>query len=1218
MEKPDCIQTYIHKFSSLSIGEIIFSEGTYEIEVKKGSHSYWLFLQINDDGKILDWFCTCDFSEKEKGCEHLAFAYTHICTEKKPLHVRFRLSFWNHLCQIACRHLGFTKKEKRKEKKIFFEGDHTKKVIFSISSDSNKEKLLDIFSKKKVETEETSLKFSNLSLEELALWRKGKGSFRLLYELSFWSDLAKFLFQLGEKKPYRIQFVEPGENLLPTKVKVRMHTLELTLCLEEKDWLFLIPSLCTVTSPLQVYANGQERIKAIFYDKEKAIFSLEQKGGIRERKKEAGILVGDWYYYPNEGFYPRKEDPLFEKSVIPNEKISQALTLYHDIFHQFLQNAKIQEDPLTPNYQIFFDENWSLHIKTYLFTFGDLEKQYSQYFGPWVYLDGVFYQLKEEIFCGRELVISKAELSEFVSQHKVFLNRFPSFQTHLGKISMHFTYRLESNLSLQFLAKWNISEDFIDFGDWIYICDKGFYQKGEDKGILLSFLEVKKEDISSFISRYKEELESVEGFFTTALPIRSSGLHVFFNEDSRIVIQPKILLDEKYNEGSISFFENYGYLENEGFFEIPSPFRLPLGYRNSKVISLSEESVFFEYEIKKIQPFIISIDPRLLKPKFFFLRLNSLSKTKRRGIEYWVLDLVYEADKKEVSCFDIWKGMQEKKKYVISAGGLIDLTQARFQWIRPLKKHRFRKDKKLCLTTLEMIRLDIFESFERGKSPESEKAFLLLEKLRSFSSVEEMNISDLQANLRPYQEKGLQWLWFLYCHGLSGLLADEMGLGKTHQAMALLAGISHEDKERNFRYLVVCPTSVIYHWQELLEKFLPHLRVYTYHGLSRSLDNVEYDLLLTSYGILRSEVETLTHRPYELAIFDEMQIAKNHTSKTYRALKKIEAKMRLGLTGTPIENRIRELKSIFDLLLPYYLPPESTFRELFVIPIEKNQDMDKKELLRNVIKPFILRRKKVEVLLDLPEKIEEIAFADLSDEQKILYKDAILSSKSSILPEIGDPKKSIPYLHIFSLFSRLKQICDHPSLVLHDIKNFTRHSSGKWDLFVELLEEALDSDQKIVVFSQYLEMIGIITSYLQKKKIGFASIIGATRDRLGEMKRFREDPNCRVFVASLLAAGVGIDLTSGSVVIHYDRWWNSAKENQATDRVHRIGQTRGVQVFKFITKNTIEEHIHQLIEKKKGFLEEIIQKEEGDEIRLLSREELYTILQQMTQRVEEW
>ena len=223
--------------------------------------------------------------------------------------------------------------------------------------------------------------------------------------------------------------------------------------------------------------------------------------------------------------------------------------------------------------------------------------------------------------------------------------------------------------------------------------------------------------------------------------------------------------------------------------------------------------------------------------------------------------------------------------------------------------------------------------------------------------------------------------------------------------------------------------------------------------------------------------------------------------------------------------------------------------------------------------------------------------------------------RGTVYQELKDDTKPVSFVHIFSALTTLKQICDHPALAEDDLKNYHAHQSGKWDLFVELLHEAQGSGQKVVIFSQYLGMLAIIESYLKKKGIGFASIKGSTRDRPEQLRRFREDPACEVFVASLLAAGIGIDLTVASIVIHYDRWWNPAKENQATDRVHRIGQNRGVQVFKLVTKHSIEEHIHDIIERKKGLLEDIIGQE--DQISYLSRDELLQVFEKMFSEIGE-
>ena len=258
-----------------------------------------------------------------------------------------------------------------------------------------------------------------------------------------------------------------------------------------------------------------------------------------------------------------------------------------------------------------------------------------------------------------------------------------------------------------------------------------------------------------------------------------------------------------------------------------------------------------------------------------------------------------------------------------------------------------------------------------------------------------------------------------------------------------------------------------------------------------------------------------------------------------------------------------------------------------------------------------MRRKKSEVLRDLPEKIEEIAYCYPSEEQEKLYRAAFLKSRNHLVKKSDQSDKSVSYLHLFSLLNTLKQISNHPCLITKDIHNYKKHQSGKWDLFVELLNEAWGSGQKLVVFSQYLDMMTLIENYLKECKVKYATIRGSTQDRKKQLQIFREDTDCKVFVASLKAASTGIDLTAASIVIHYDRWWNPAKENQATDRVHRIGQNRGVQVFKLVTRGTIEEYIHHLIEKKIGLFEDVIGYDDHSQMKYLSHDDILILLQKL-------
>ena len=466
--------------------------------------------------------------------------------------------------------------------------------------------------------------------------------------------------------------------------------------------------------------------------------------------------------------------------------------------------------------------------------------------------------------------------------------------------------------------------------------------------------------------------------------------------------------------------------------------------------------------------------------------------------------------------------------------------------------------------------------------------------------------TDLKGTLRPYQKTGYDWLWFLHTNGFHGILADEMGLGKTHQTMALLLAAAREDTGRPS--LVVCPTSVLDHWEDKIHEHAPTLAPLRYHGLTReALSNRTLPpVVLTTYALLARDAEVFRAVEWNYVVLDEAQKIKNPATQTARTAKTLSARHRLALTGTPIENRLAELWSIMDFLLPGYLGSLQAFRREFETPIVKGGNRGREAALKRAIHPFKLRRLKTDVLKDLPPKVEDVRHCRLSPEQAIAYRALVDHDGRQLADDLRRDKGPIPYIHIFSLLSRLKRLCDHPALVIKGAKGRAM-ASGKFDLFTELMDEALDGGEKVVVFTQYLEMIDLITAWLDDYGARWVSLRGDTKNRRAVVKAFQTDPECRVFVGSLLAGGLGIDLTAGSVVIHYDRWWNAARENQATDRVHRIGQTRGVQVIKLITRGTLEEKIDQMIRKKAELLDALVE-DDAATLKALSREELIDIL----------
>ncbi len=464
-------------------------------------------------------------------------------------------------------------------------------------------------------------------------------------------------------------------------------------------------------------------------------------------------------------------------------------------------------------------------------------------------------------------------------------------------------------------------------------------------------------------------------------------------------------------------------------------------------------------------------------------------------------------------------------------------------------------------------------------------------------------LSEVPGHLRSYQRNGLAWLHRLASLGIGGLLADDMGLGKTHQGLALLRMAVRDGREGLL--LVVCPTSVVLNWAEKIDSFYPGLDYAVYYGPQRDLQKAqEQGLILTTYGVVRQDLDQLRLLAFDIILLDEIQQLKNRTTAIHQAVAALNGRVKIGLTGTPVENSLQDLRSLFDICLPGLLGSEREFARNYVEPIVEAGNTVVRDRLTRLIHPFILRRSRRQVLTELPEIIEDDRICELLDEQISLYRE-VLKEREQDLEGLVSGTAAIPYLNILATITRLKQICCHPCLV-QGSDHPGDYGSGKWELFVELTGELLAADMKFVVFSQFTGMIALIKRYLSEAGIGFASLtgempIGKRRKMITE---FATNPDCRVFCASLLAGGLGIDLTGAQAVIHYDRWWNPAREEQATARVHRMGQKNVVQVFRLITRGTLEEKIHHLITQKRDLAASLIQEDEAGIIKQLDRRQL--------------
>ena len=471
-------------------------------------------------------------------------------------------------------------------------------------------------------------------------------------------------------------------------------------------------------------------------------------------------------------------------------------------------------------------------------------------------------------------------------------------------------------------------------------------------------------------------------------------------------------------------------------------------------------------------------------------------------------------------------------------------------------------------------------------------------------------LGDLENVLRPYQKQGVAWLHFLRENGFGGILADEMGLGKTLQTLAFLRTLRSaecgmrsitQDAPANIPHpalrtphLIVCPTSLVFNWVAEANKFTPELKVLALHGPERHARFAEIatsDIVVTSYALIRRDAEKYRGLDFDIVALDEAQHIKNRQTQNAQAVKAVRAKHRLVLTGTPLENSVLDLWSIFDFLMPGYLGTAKDFRERYELPIAKAKNAEAQARLARRLRPFMLRRLKKDVAADLPAKLEQVSFCELTPDQRSVYQQVIEASRKEVLEAVGAQGIAKSRLVVLTALLRLRQVCcDLRLLKLDNVK--PANASGKLDLFGELLEEVIDGGHRVLVFSQFVGMLTLLKERLAGEKIDFCYLDGSTTDRAAVVEKFQTNAAIPVFLISLKAGGVGLNLTGADTVIHFDPWWNPAVEDQATDRAHRIGQTKVVTSYKLITRDTVEEKILTLQNRKRAVIQATLGGEE--------------------------
>lgn len=468
--------------------------------------------------------------------------------------------------------------------------------------------------------------------------------------------------------------------------------------------------------------------------------------------------------------------------------------------------------------------------------------------------------------------------------------------------------------------------------------------------------------------------------------------------------------------------------------------------------------------------------------------------------------------------------------------------------------------------------------------------------IRDVKNVEDADFEvpkSIRANLRGYQKVGYRWLKTMASYGFGGILADDMGLGKTLQIITLL---TQEYKEGcQYPSLVVCPMSLALNWQAEFRKFAPHIKVLVIMGTIEERKKLfeqmnQYQVVISSYDLLKRDIEQYEEKHFRYCIADEAQYIKNANTIGAKALKAVEAEVRFALTGTPIENSLAELWSIFDFIMPGYLFSYSRFRNNFEMPIVKNEDEASTARLKKMIAPFIMRRLKKDVLKELPDKTETIIYNSMEEEQQKLYTAHLALARQEIRKEIKEKSSGSSRIKMLALLTRLRQLCCHPSLYLQDYEE----GSGKLEQCMEVIKDSIEAGHKILLFSQFTTMLDIISKRLRLEGINHFMLTGSTKaeERIEMVSDFNHS-DIPIFLISLKAGGTGLNLTGADVVIHYDPWWNLSSQNQATDRAYRIGQKKNVQVFQMITKNSIEERIKELQDRKIGLTESVVQEGEA-------------------------
>ena len=561
--------------------------------------------------------------------------------------------------------------------------------------------------------------------------------------------------------------------------------------------------------------------------------------------------------------------------------------------------------------------------------------------------------------------------------------------------------------------------------------------------------------------------------------------------------------------------------------------------------------------------------------------------------DWFEFDVACYCGQNNITLEDLQKYIKDKQQFLKLADGRILKITNRAElekFVRMLESFYQREGQKFEGKLFHAPELeDVLTSspYYSGKIAKSFKNFMA--EAQSGKPVEKVAIpAKIKKPLRDYQKDGINWFYFLRKYRFGGILADDMGLGKTLQALSLI----EMNKIKKKPSIVICPKTLLFNWEDEALKFFPTMKTLVISGAPterqaqlKTLKKV--DLVITSYPSVKKDQLEYDKLKFNYCFLDEAQYIKNHKTQNAKAVRKINADYRLALTGTPLENSVSEIWSLFEFLMPGFLGTQHAFAEKFERPIMKEADSTALEALRKKTACFVLRRTKEKVLKELPAKIQQVSHCQLGSEQNILYQEILKNVKNDLAEVVAEKGFAKSQIHILAGLTKLRQVCNHPVLLLKD-KNHKKYASAKLELFLELVGEIVSAGRKVLVFSQFTQMLDILAKELEEQEIGYHYLSGKTNNRKELVQDFNSNEKIPVFLISLKAGGTGLNLTSADNVIIFDPWWNPSVENQAIDRAHRIGQKNSVNVYRLIVKGTIEEKIVALQNKKKSLFDNMI------------------------------